>query len=536
VGIDGAPAMDAWMAEAMDHAVEYETREYRTQRPVAYTNWPTLDPMRHAVEINSQDELAIRGVDYDRTRRVHNEDEVGLGEVPVSATAAYPAGWFAAFHVYPYYPDFLLHDPVYGAAESPFGKSSYFGYMTDLKQRFQGVPLVIAEYGVPTSWGIAHFNPQGWHHGGHTEAESAEINARLTREIAAANMAGGVLFAWIDEWFKHSWVEEPNEKPAERNRMWWNRMNPEQHYGVNALEPVMRLGETLGQRRAAWDTIAPLYAGADGTRIRAHADEAFLWLHVSGPPVTATKIGRLAVGFDIVDAAAGALRFPGEGAPPSAAGLEYVLEIDSTEARFVAAPGAFAFEVQTLPRGAVRGDLASQIENRPTGFFTGSYTHGLRPAHNRVSKADGRYERLLTVVNRARVGADSTHYLGMGYDRGVLREGPLPDGAWERIGAGAIEVRIPWSLIGVTDPSSRYVRDPATTESRQVDGIRIVAAARGVRGEWQVWPESGRRQDVANFTWPTWEQPRFRSRRRPVFDAMRQAFQGLTPASRVVNP
>jgi hypothetical protein len=178
----------------------------------------------------------------------------------------------------------------------------------------------------------------------------------------------------------------------------------------------------------------------------------------------------------------------------------------------------------------------SRIEDQPAGFFTGSYTHGLRASHDRISQADGRFERLLTVVNRARVAADSTHYLGMGYDRGVLREGPLPDGAWERIGAGALEVRIPWSLIGVTDPSSRHVRDPATAQSRQVDDIRVVAAARGIRGEWQVWPESGQRRDVAHFTWPTWEQPLFRTRRRPVFDSMRQVFQEVTPEPRMVNP
>jgi hypothetical protein len=32
-------------------------------------------------------------------------------------------------------------------------------------------------------------------------------------------------------------------------------MNPEQHYGVLAMEPERRLGETLAQRRAAWDTV-----------------------------------------------------------------------------------------------------------------------------------------------------------------------------------------------------------------------------------------------------------------------------------------
>ncbi|HEX6309297.1 MAG TPA: tetratricopeptide repeat protein [Longimicrobiales bacterium] len=533
VTIADAPAMDAWLAEALDHAVEYETRVYRMQRPVAYTNWPTLDPMRHPVELGSQQELSIRGVPFDRTRRAHNEDEVDVGRVPMATTPAFRAGYFAAFHIYPYYPDFLLHDAGYNAVESPLGPSSYYGYLLDLKRHFPGIPLVVAEYGVPSSWGISHLNPQGWHHGGHTERAAAEINVRLTREIAAAGMAGGILFAWIDEWFKHNWLEDPQEQPAERSRMWWNRMNPEQHYGVNALEPVKRLGETLEERRAGWDTVAAAYETADGSRIRAHADEAYLWLQLSGPIAGAA---RVAVGLDIIDAATGALRFPGEDAPRSPAGLEYVMQLDSAGARILGAPGVFPVDVRSLPRGATRRDEVTDIVDRPPGFFVGSYTHEVRPARATAARADGRFDRLLTVVNRARVSADSVNHLGMGYDRGVLREGPLPDGVWERTDAGEVEVRLPWSLIGVTDPSSRHVAHAAIAGALQVDAIRIVAAARSRRGEWQLWPASGSAADVASITWPVWDQPQFRSRRRPVFDAMRKVFSEPLPVSRVVNP
>ena len=44
------------------------------------------------------------------------------------------------------------------------------------------------------------------HHGGHDERAQATIDVRLTKEIREAGLAGGILFAWIDEWFKHNWV------------------------------------------------------------------------------------------------------------------------------------------------------------------------------------------------------------------------------------------------------------------------------------------------------------------------------------------
>src|SRR5258706_589784 len=70
----------------------------------------------------------------------------------------------------------------------------------------RGRPVLIAEYGVPSSRGLAHLQPEGLHHGGHDEREMADQDVRLTREIHEAGLAGGILFAWQDEWFKHNWV------------------------------------------------------------------------------------------------------------------------------------------------------------------------------------------------------------------------------------------------------------------------------------------------------------------------------------------
>src|SRR5205814_4098548 len=123
----------------------------------------------------------------------------------VRATPANLACYFASYHAYPYYPDFIDLDSAYGAASAE-GRSRYFGYLRALKQHHAGRPLLIAEYGVPSSRGVSHLQTDGLGHGGHDEREMAEIDARLTREVRAAGAAGGVLFAWLDEWFKHTWV------------------------------------------------------------------------------------------------------------------------------------------------------------------------------------------------------------------------------------------------------------------------------------------------------------------------------------------
>jgi hypothetical protein len=121
----------------------------------------------------------------------------------------------------------------------------------------------------------------------------------------------------------------------------------------------------------------------------------------------------------------------------------------------------------------------------------------------------------------------------MGYDWGVLPQGESPDGLWERdTVTGAIEVRIPWQLLNISDPSSRRVLHD--TRHNLPDGeeiatvpfasIGIITAARSPTGAWRQWPEYG---EAARFTWPTWEQPHWLQRLKPVYETMRQTWQTL---------
>jgi hypothetical protein len=84
--------------------------------------------------------------------------------------------------------------------------------------------------------------------------------------------------------------------------------------------------------------------------------------------------------------------------------------------------------------------------------------------------------------------------------------------------------------MGVTDPSSRHVSHGGADLHRQVDAIRIVAAALHA-GRWRSWPATGAARDVAAFTWATWDEPRFEARRRPVFDAMRDVYSEMSRAT-----
>ena len=131
---------------------------------MSFSSWPTLDPLHHRTEGSGGDE---------------DTQHVDLANLDVSRA---PAGFFASYHAYPYYPDFMMLDPGYGKARSPEGRSSYFGYLRELVQHHAAIPTVISEYGVPSSRGTAHLHPLGWGHGGHDVTGGAAWFVRVGRD------------------------------------------------------------------------------------------------------------------------------------------------------------------------------------------------------------------------------------------------------------------------------------------------------------------------------------------------------------------
>ncbi|MFO7893367.1 MAG: hypothetical protein R6U63_06535 [Longimicrobiales bacterium] len=582
-----ATPTDVWMAEALEHLVAYEMDTYHAQRPVAYTNWPTLDPLRHPSETTVEEEVAIREALGERIERVpveYDNDAASLDATLIQPTRRLPAGTFASYHAYPYYPDFMILEARYAAARSPWGPSRYFGYLTALREHHGEMPVLISEYGVPASRGSAHMQPEGWHHGGLTETAMAAIDARMTREIAAAGLAGGAVFAWIDEWFKKNWLVIEFELPADRNRLWLNRLDAEQHYGMLAVEPERRVaGGTAAERLAAWRDVPPLYdpaadrsaagAGSSAAPLRAVADEAYLRLLIEGPG--ARPAATTLVGFDVVDPAAGELQWPrnvpveagvtrdgagstrssssGPAAPAPPVGLEFALIRDADGTRLVGHDAYVPWRIVEV--GQELGGAPSpppEIADPLPGFFTGRIEQRRNRPYQPVADDDGEYRGIPVVTNRRRYTRDSVEIAAYGYHRGILREGPEPDGDWTRLADDALEIRIPWGLLNVTDPSSRsvlyeekrFLRGlPEVFGIVTVEGIRIVTATRtggagggagtdtsdggGDRARWTALPTSGRAEDVALFAWPVWDEPRWRTRRRPVFDSLRAVFTEL---------
>lgn len=537
------PAMDLWMAQLCDYMLAHEADTYNALRPIAYTNWPTLDPLTHPTEATTAEEEAWRrraGGKPGRQKLEYENDVIALDPNLVEPTPGNPAGWFASYHAYPYYPEFMILDPGYGKARSSEGPSRYFGYLRELIQYHAGIPTVIAEYGVPSSRGTAHLHPQGWGHGGHDERSMAAIDARLTREIREAGAGGAILFAWLDEWFKKNWVVMDYEIPLENTRLWHNVMDAEQNYGIMGQYAGERSRTPrLGGDPARWRALPTVQSngGADSAgqlrMIRAGADESYFYLAVDLKPgrFPWTLMG-LQVAIDTYLPRVGQHRLT-PGGLRSEIGFEFLVDLPGPDGgRVLATPDYNRYASRVDP---ITGDDFGQFNRRP--------------AITR-DRDDGRFDSLFVITNRARYGPDGTFYRAGGYDRGKLRYGTEDQSTladWyidER--TGLLELRIPWDLLNVTDPSSRtllFDRDStgdfgtAPVEDFHI-GVamyqkrgkpRIVSALPALEGG--VW----RAKVFAPWRWAGWTEPRFHARLKPVYDSIK-ALWGAAPSRAPARP
>jgi len=536
--VQQGPAMDLWLARQCDAMLTYEADSYNALHPIAYTNWPTLDPLSHPTESTTAEEAywrkrsgrRIEGPKESQKLEYEN-DAIGLDPNLVEPTAANPAGWFASYHGYPYYPDFMMLDPRYQQARSPEGRSSYFGYLRELVAHHRSMPTLIAEYGVPSSRGVAHLQPEGWSHGGHDEREMAAIDARLTREIREAGAAGSILFAWLDEWFKKNWVVVDYELPPDNTRLWHNVMDAEQNYGIIG-QYAGEVGSTprLGGDPGRWQKLTVLQSGTPGIngglkRLRAGADESFVYLAVELTPGKfpwATQGIQLAL--DTYLPRVGQHRLP-RSEVESEVGFEFLIDL--------AGPERGTMEVTPdYQRHDFRIDPA-------TGDDFGRFFR--RPVITR-DRNDGRFDSLFVVTNRAKFGRDGTFFPARLHDRGRLMYGTeavstLADWYLDEA-AGLLQIRVPWDLLNVTDPSTRTLLFDRQTSGKYGTATagdfhvgvviyskgagttpKVVAALPALaRGMW-------RGDDFTGWRWPGWIEPRWHSRLKPVYDSLRMLWR-----------
>lgn len=455
---------EALIAFYLDYMLNYQLEHYQEMNAFAFSNWPTLDPLTHFTEpvfpVSSEDHFSV---DIERFTLSGGAEDVGQ---------------FASYHAYPYYPDFIMYQPDYQVDDGT-GVNGYLGYLLKLRSHHMTRPLVITEIGLPSSQGSAHLNPSGLHHGGLTERQVGSGLKRMISNFKEADIAGYCIFEMLDEWFKRAWVVDRLELPASRRHLWYNPMSPEQNFGIIAMAPgpsPEEGGHVINGREGTNEWPDPQIKkersagrGEPGELLDITLDHDEGYFHIrlrvepfeSSDPEEGWAKHDYWVVFDTLDPQRGDSCLDPECLLQIEQGVEFKLVIDHP-------------------------DQALWLVDRPYDLF--GIWHNIREPWqiwSTVRNSSGRFVLHRTLTN--------VPYVYEGEELGIQRfqeTGWLPVGDSQRTDTrsnfaaaselGVIEIRIPWTLLAFTDPTTRRVvddqgsgqRDPDTSIS---EGIRVWA-------------------------------------------------------------
>jgi hypothetical protein len=463
--------MESWLAARLDHLATLEAAR-GWSRPLTFTNWLTTDPLHHPTE------------------PLRKEDMASIDATHLRATAAWPGGLFASYHAYPYYPDFMRLQPGYRSARDP-----YAAYLHELIAHHGRQPVMITEFGVPTGIGSAHLGPLGRGQGDHSEQQAGAMDAAMLADIRRAGAAGGVLFSYTDEWFKQTWNTMDLDVPAQRRPLWKDALTNEAQFGIVAEDPGASAVVTVDGSDREWTRTQSqqIYEGAGPVReVRAIHDAGYLYLLVRRDGGTPFQLG-----FDV--------RPGGNRGLPGRAGVD-----PGADVAVAVGPGRSArlsLAASTDPMSILYGERRPYVPVRRADLRPGSGAWvSPRLILNRPYTVPGTGERRPTeLLDVGRLRWGTADPAAPGFDGRTTVAG----------GDGFVELRIPWALLGFSDPSSHRVYVPKADGSVGTLTVGRVGIA--------VAPSGGARVATTGYDWDPWNRVAFHERRKAGWPAVARA-------------
>lgn len=490
---ENAPAHESWLAWLGDMTIAYEQNKYGVQKPISWVNWLTTDPFYHSNEPSPE-----------------KEDAVSVDTELIQTKESFTAGLFASYHIYPYYPEFMVYQPEYASFVDDSGRANpYRAYLRELRS-YHSVPVLVAEFGVPSSRGCTHVNEVTDYNQGYlTETEQGEMIVAMMDDIVAEGYAGGLVFTWQDEWFKRSW-NTMDLNLAERRPFWPNYQVSEQFYGLLTFDPgPLETVVLIDGKPEEWRNIAPI-CQSDGLRLSVTNDEMFLYLLIEDQN-TAMEQTQYVISLDSV---------AGQGNESwTESGLhfktnpEFIISLYGQENASIKVDAyydvwyrQYSRILDILPRNML-------FEQKNTGVFN--------PINLILSKS------LFLPLTETYIPQRS-------YETGVLRHGcsdpesPDFDSLADYFISqenNCIEIRIPWQILNVIDPSEKMVMgDLYQTEEFQLIPQKI----EDFQLELHALKDGAfSSTEPASYTWEPWEEVTYHERLKKSYDILKGSFAKL---------
>lgn len=493
---DASP-FEAMLARMGDSIIDYETKRYGVQRLVAFSNWPTTDPFEYNQAITYF---------FNKVAKVNVEH--------IQTTDKFISGTFASYHVYPYYPDYLSYEEGISFRLDPDENiNTYYSYLQMLTD-YHSVPVVISEYGIPSSRGMTQMDKHtARHQGGMSEIEQAEALVDCYRDIKNSGCAGSIIFAWQDEWFKRTW-NTMHAVDLLNTAYWSDYQTNEQYFGLLSFDPgsdqsICYVDGDIEE----WRNVLPVIK-KENLSLSILYDEKFLYFMVNS------------LGLDGDDD----LYFPIDTTQKS--GATYCESINLY----------FDRDVDFVMRVNGKNNSRILVHERYEVLRAshGESVLGINPYVIPPEKDTVKFNPINMILRKTilmdkkdvanlkpKEFSNLEHVLAEVYETGKLVEGnanPYKDGynslADFCYGPNCVEIKIPWQLLNFSNPNEMQIHDDYY-EHFGVEYIKIGEMFVGVA----INPAPGDRINMALFPLKAWGQKvSYHERLKPAYYAMQQVW------------
>lgn len=456
---ENARNFEIFLAAIGDRTIAYETEKYGTQRVVAFANWPTTCPL-----------------EFDERVKLVNEKYGKVDVNNIYATENFVGGMFASYHIYPYFPEYVLYEKETGNTAN-----TYRAYLTRLNEHHT-LPVVISEFGVPSSRGMASYEQNrelGRDQGGINETKQGEALVSMCKDIEASGCAGGIVFIWQDEWFKRTW-NTCHAVDLNATCYWSDYQTNEQYFGLLSFDPGKEQSICyVDGDRSDWSE-KDIVTEQDGCRLSMKYDVKFVYFLLE-------KDG-FSIDTDI-------LYIPVDTTPKTGSVEAANLGIWMSE------PADFVLQID----GKYNSRLWVQRRYNTTLALYGNLTRrNYNPFLNVPHKDTGRFDEILLLLQESDYYMDdisggkkidfwdydfnarnSQYYtLMQTYETGKLTYGNANPSADDFdsladfcAGDGFVEIKLPWQLLNFADPSTMRIHDDYYecygVEYLSIDSIRV---------------------------------------------------------------
>lgn len=212
---DKASSFESYMAQMGDYLADYELEMYKKQSLISFTGSSSYHIVSSRSNLNGESVIA-KDDEIEDIKDYMNPENIKIKK-------KLKTGIFATYNVYPSYSEIKQYQ----------GNIDY--YFEKINE-YHKIPVVIGEFGIPSSRSAGNFNADIHNKGYINEKEQGEALVEVYKAIKSANCAGSFIFEFQDSWHNSSWNTKES-KILDRSPYWSDAQTYSQHFGLMTFDP-----------------------------------------------------------------------------------------------------------------------------------------------------------------------------------------------------------------------------------------------------------------------------------------------------------